>query len=85
MYWYDTSLRIASHLKNREPEHIYLHAGARKGASALGIKIVEDNGDWRKYIDVPELRELSEIDSSLKPRDYEHILCINKNKFPISQ
>src|SRR5277367_2349600 len=34
---YDTTLRIGAHLGIR-PDRVYLHAGARKGARALGFK-----------------------------------------------
>ena len=34
---YDTAVRIGAYL-NLEPEEVYLHAGTKKGAAALGFK-----------------------------------------------
>ena len=39
LYIYDTALRLGAFL-NLEPEHVYLHAGTRAGARALGFSLV---------------------------------------------
>jgi hypothetical protein len=65
---YDTTLRIGAHLGIR-PDRVYLHAGATKGARALGF-----GGS------VPSLKrsQLPKEFHRLKPYEIEHCLCIYK-------
>ena len=63
---YDTALRIGAKL-GLAPECVYLHAGTRQGARALGL-------NWRKpYLSVAECPE--EL-HTLEPREIEDCLCI---------
>jgi len=66
---YDTTLRIGAHL-GITPDRVYLHAGARKGAKALGFKgsLPFLTRSWLPK----EFRKL-------KPYEIEHCLCIYKN------
>jgi hypothetical protein len=71
LYVYDTSLRLGARL-NLEPTRVYLHAGTRAGARALGL-----NARARAIatFEIPvALREL-------RPYEIEDVLCIFKNKF----
>lgn len=70
LYDYDTSLRIGVKL-GLAPEKIYLHAGTRLGARALGL-------DWKaRCVEVTAMPgELKK----LEPREIEDFLCIYKNK-----
>src|SRR5258706_6834509 len=66
---YDTSLRLAVRL-NKLPMTVYLHAGTRTGAVALGLKVD------RATIPMVELpRPLQ----NLQPDDAENFLCIYKD------
>jgi hypothetical protein len=68
LYLYDTALRIGAKQK-RLPERIYLHAGTRLGARALGID------STKKSVSISECpRELL----SLEPHEIEDFLCIYK-------
>jgi hypothetical protein len=65
---YDTALHI-SHYLERPPDKIYLHAGARKGAKALKIKIKNSR---TRIEDMPiEFR-------GLRAEQIENCLCIYK-------
>jgi hypothetical protein len=68
---YDTALRIAA-WRGLEPDVIYLHAGTREGARALGL----DHRAATIALDaIPRsLRRLS-------PREIEDVLCIYKDVF----
>jgi hypothetical protein len=68
---YDTALRIAA-WRGLEPEAIYLHAGTRVGAKALGLAHHEGPVAL-KQLPAP-LRRLS-------PREIEDVLCIYKDLF----
>jgi hypothetical protein len=70
LYIYDTALRIGAKL-NLLPSRIYLHAGARVGARALGF------AGRLKYI---ELRDLPKEFQKLEPHEIEDVLCIFKDK-----
>lgn len=72
LYVYDTSLRIGAKL-GRMPEHVFLHAGARKGAAALGMNV---KGVRRLFVfDFDQrLREL-------EAHEIEDVLCIYKAYF----
>jgi hypothetical protein len=65
---YDTALRIGAHRGLRlEPDAVYLHAGARLGAKAMGL-----SGTGRT---IPGHCFPQEF-HSLKPHEIEHCLCI---------
>ena len=66
---YDTTHRIGAYLR-KAPSMVYLHAGTRDGAKALGF-----NGN-RAFI-FP--RELPRAFRRLKPYEIEDCLCIYKN------
>ncbi len=67
---YDTALRIAVRL-SQLPTAVYLHAGTRKGAAALGLKA-----------DVATLPmdALPRLLQQLEPDDAENFLCIYKDQ-----
>ena len=68
LYLYDVALRIGA-MRGLMPEMIYLHAGTRKGAAALGL---ETSGRFlfkNQFDDA--LREL-------EPYEIEDVLCIYK-------
>ncbi len=72
LYVYDTSLRIGARL-NLLPIRVYLHAGTRVGARALGL---DARGPTLETSTLPpEFR-------SLPPHEIEDILCIFKDQFP---
>jgi hypothetical protein len=74
LYVYDTSLRIGAFLQ-LSPAHVYLHAGTRAGARALGFSGVYS-------IDVSELpREFG----NLEPYQIEDCLCIYKDELAKTQ
>lgn len=66
---YDISIRLAAHL-GLEPQRIYLHAGAREGAKALGLS---------RGRGVLEVDELPAAFHQLPPRQIEDCLCIYKD------
>jgi len=67
---YDVSHRIGAHL-GLEPERVYLHAGTRDGARALGL------GRGRDALNLGELpREFGR----LTPAEAEDCLCIYKER-----
>jgi len=68
LYSYDTALRIGAYL-GLDPTTVYLHAGARRGATKVGL----DSRDRA----LPVSRFPAEL-ASLKPRDIENLLCIYK-------
>ena len=69
---YDTSLRIGAGL-GVEPKFVYLHAGTRRGARALGLR-------WSApYLRVSELPK--QLRRRLRPREIEDVLCIYKRHF----
>jgi hypothetical protein len=71
LYIYDTSLRIAARL-HIMPRKVYLHAGTRAGARALGLDI---NAKALELSRIPlELRKL-------EPHEIEDVLCIYKDYF----
>jgi hypothetical protein len=73
LYVYDTSLCIGAQL-HLYPTNVYLHAGTRRGARALGLKAEAA----LKLSDLP--REFR----SLRPHEIEDVLCIFKDKFKAS-
>ena len=71
LYIYDTSLRIAARL-HIMPKKVYLHAGTRAGAWALGLDI---NIKALEFSKIPlEFR-------NLEPHEIEDVLCIYKDYF----
>lgn len=70
LYIYDVAHRINFlWLKSLEPEHVYLHAGARIGARKLGVK-----GEV-----LPPSAFPAPIPTRLKPWQIEDFLCVMKN------
>ena len=67
---YDTACRIGAYLKLR-PDKVYLHAGVRVGARAIGL------GQGR---DVLEVDELPVPFRRLAAGEIEDCLCIYKNE-----
>lgn len=67
LYTYDTALRIGFFLKF-EPELVYLHAGTRDGARAIGIRNAR----------VAEIDMLPSELRVLAPHEIENFLCIFK-------
>jgi hypothetical protein len=65
---YDTTYRIGAYLK-LQPDRVYLHAGTRKGAGALGVRRVP-------YV---FRRHLPRAFRRLKPYEIEDCLCIYKD------
>lgn len=68
LYVYDTSLRIGAKL-NLLPGKIYLHAGTRDGAAALGFD---------KKVRYLEISALPVELQQLQPHEIEDVLCIFK-------
>jgi hypothetical protein len=66
---YDTTLRIGAHL-GIWPDRIYLHAGARDGAKALG---------FGASIHFLMRNQIPKEFRKLKPYEIEHCLCIYKD------
>lgn len=67
---YDTALRLAVRL-SKLPTAVYLHAGTRKGAVALGLKVDRAT--------IP-MNELPIPLQKLEPDDAENFLCIYKDR-----
>jgi predicted nucleic acid-binding protein len=72
---YDTALRIGAYL-GLEPEVVFLHAGTREGATALGIP--------RRTAAV-RLADLPPPFRRLRPREVEDCLCIYKRAIRLIQ
>lgn len=72
LYVYDTALRIGAYL-DRLPTVVYLHAGARDGAGAFGIK----KGTKKLF-----RADLPPVFSALAPHEVEDVLCIYKDVLP---
>jgi len=68
---YDTALRLGAYLE-LQPCHIYLHRGARLGASRLGLDAS------RRFLDRSGLPAGF---NSLQPHEIEDCLCIYKDVF----
>lgn len=69
LYVYDTALRLGGHLRLL-PREVYLHAGTRRGARALGL-------DHRS--ESVSLNELPAALRRLRPHEIEDLLCIYKD------
>lgn len=72
---YDIALRIGANL-GVEPKVIYLHAGTRKGAKALGKDCKKD---WISFSDLPP--EFG----ALEAREVEDCLCVYKHTLAVVQ
>jgi hypothetical protein len=68
---YDTAVRVGARFAI-EPAKVYLHAGTRKGAKALGLNARSD---------AIELTELPVELRTLTAGEAEDVLCIYKNEF----
>lgn len=75
LYTYDVALRIGARIGDRPgllPKKVFLHAGTRKGAKALGLNA---RLLWLEMDSLPDwLREL-------EPYEVEDFLCIYKDRF----
>ena len=69
LYIYDTSMRLGAYL-GFLPTKVYLHAGTRKGAKALGFT----------NSDALEISELPTEFGRLDPHEVEDVLCIFKDE-----
>jgi len=69
LYIYDTALRLGAFLE-LFPEKIYLHAGTRVGAFALGLNVSAG---------VLEISDFPEPIRSLQPHEIESFLCVYKD------
>ncbi|MBI5773321.1 MAG: hypothetical protein HZA89_06220 [Verrucomicrobia bacterium] len=65
---YDTAHRLGAFFK-LSPEHVYLHAGVRVGAKALGLE------DWKDKL---PMNALPAAFQRLRPEQVEDCLCIYK-------
>jgi len=70
---YDTATRIGAFLR-LEPKYVYLHAGTRKGAQALGFK------GKQVYL---RLEKLPAAFHKLTPAQCEDCLCIYKDQLAV--
>jgi hypothetical protein len=68
LYVYDTALRLGAFL-GLTPKRVYLHAGTRTGARALGLDV---STGFLKVADFPKAIQ------SLAPHEIEDLLCIYK-------
>ncbi|HQM80509.1 MAG TPA: hypothetical protein PLX02_02700 [Syntrophorhabdaceae bacterium] len=71
---YDTALRIGAFLRI-EPSKVFLHAGTRTGARALGL---ETSAEFLEVSSVPSEFQV------LKPSEIEDVLCIYKHRFYVA-
>jgi hypothetical protein len=71
---YDVAMRIGAYLK-LAPKHVYLHAGTREGAKALGL------GAGSSRI---ERSDLPPEFGRLTPAECEDVLCIYKDLFAVA-
>jgi hypothetical protein len=67
---YDTAHRLGAYLK-LSPDEVYLHAGVRKGAKALGL------GDWKAKLPMSVFPPAFQ---RLRPEQVEDCLCIYKSQ-----
>ena len=72
---YDTALRIGARF-NLAPQRVYLHAGTRDGARALGLA---------SGTEAIETHQLPESLQALSPREVEDLLCIYKSRLASRQ
>lgn len=69
LYCYDTALRLGAYI-GFAPERVYLHAGTRDGAQALGLEASLESVD---------VKQLPESLQQLEPYEVEDLLCIYKD------
>jgi hypothetical protein len=67
---YDTTHRIGAYLK-LSPEQVYLHAGVRVGAKALGL------GDWQSKLPMSVFPPAFQ---RLRPEQVEDCLCLHASQ-----
>jgi hypothetical protein len=70
LYAYDTALRLGANL-GIAPDRVYLHAGTRAGAKALGLNY------WQAFLPV---RDFPAPVRALAPDRIESFLCLYKDK-----
>jgi hypothetical protein len=70
---YDTAHRLGAYFK-LSPEHVYLHAGVRVGAKALGLQ------DWKDKL---TMNVFPQAFQRLRPEQAEDCLCIYKRELEI--
>lgn len=76
LFWYDTSLRIASSYEiDKEPEHVFIHAGTEKGAQALDLDLRAVTHE-KPYLPKHTFVQISAAFERLKPDQIESLLCI---------
>lgn len=75
LYVYDTALRIGAKM-GVLPKRVYLHAGTRVGAKALGFV---------GRVKALEVSQLPEWLRQLQPHEIEDVLCIFKDKLKVRQ
>ncbi|MBI4192845.1 MAG: hypothetical protein HY525_20220 [Betaproteobacteria bacterium] len=75
LYVYDTALRLGAHLRLL-PRQVYLHAGTRRGARALGL-------DHRAKSLAPT--KLPAALRCLRPYEMEDVLCIYEDWLGIAK
>ncbi len=75
LYVYDTALRIGAKI-GVFPKRVYLHAGTRVGAKALGF-----DGKTKTL----EVSQLPEWLQQLQPHEIEDVLCIFKDKLSVRE
>ncbi|MDR0776086.1 MAG: hypothetical protein LBE81_05550 [Azonexus sp.] len=68
---YDTALRIGAFLR-LEPAKVFLHAGTRSGARALGLRT---SAAFLEMSSIPSVLQV------FKPSEVEDVLCIYKHRF----
>lgn len=74
LYVYDCALRIGAFVGHL-PKQIFLHAGTRDGARALGLK-------WKeRFLYISDLPDELRV---LEPYEIEDVLCIYKDKFALA-
>lgn len=71
LYVYDCALRIGAYLGHL-PKQVFLHAGTRDGARALGLPAGE------RFLYMSEMPEELRV---LEPNEVEDVLCIYKDEF----
>ena len=70
LYCYDTAFRIGIS-RNVMPQKVYLHAGTRKGAEALGIC-----GKGKEVLEMSELVKKYPEFAKMEPYQVEDFLCL---------
>jgi hypothetical protein len=70
LYIYDTALRLGAYL-HISPKRVYLHAGTRRGARAIGLN------PRRESVSMDEIPRMMQ---KLEPREVEDLLCIYEDE-----